>query len=100
DAMVERALALEIQHGVHDVPERLRLRGATALRNVSHEQHRGSSLLRQAHEARRAFADLSYVARGAFEVVGVGGLNRVHEHDLRAEGARVMDDRLEPGLAQ
>jgi hypothetical protein len=31
-----------------------------------------------------------------FELVGVGGLNRVHEHHLRVQGARVMRDRLEP----
>ncbi len=39
-ALVERALALEVEHGVHDVLERLRARDAAALRDVAHHEHR------------------------------------------------------------
>ena len=98
--MVERALALEIKHGVHDVLEGLGPRDAAAFRHVSHEQHGGARLLREPHQTRRALPYLADVAGRAFEVIGVRRLNRVHEHDLRVEGARVVGDRLEPGFSQ
>ena len=67
---------------------------------MPYEQHRGARLLGQPHEARRTLAHLADVARGAFELVGVGGLNRVDEHHLRVQGVRMVRDRLEPGFPQ
>ncbi len=42
----------------------------------------------------------SHVARCAFELVGVGGLDRVDEHDAGPQRTRVIGDRLEPRFAQ
>ena len=67
-AMIERALALEVEHRVHDVLERLRPRDAAALGDVADHEHRGAGILREAHEARRALAHLPDVPRRAFEI--------------------------------
>ena len=67
-AVVERVLALEVEHRVDDVLERLRPRDAAALRDVPDDEHRGAALLGEPHEARGALAHLPDVARRAFEV--------------------------------
>src|SRR5439155_782580 len=63
DAVIQRALALEVEDRVHDVLERLGARDAAALGYVPDEQHRGPRLLREAHQPGRALPHLTHVAR-------------------------------------
>jgi len=100
DAVVERALALEVEHRVHDVLERPGSRDAAALGHMADEQHRRSGLLGEPHQPRRAFPHLTHVARRALELVRVRGLDRVDEHHAGLERARVVHDRFQPCLAQ
>ena len=77
-------VALEVQHRVDDVLERLRAGDAAALRDVPDDEHRGAGLLREAHESRGALAHLADVARRAFEVAGEDGLDGVDDQHGRA----------------
>ena len=67
-AMIERVLALEVEHRVDDVLERLRAGDAAALGDVADDEHRGAALLREAHQPRGALAHLPDVARRALEI--------------------------------
>src|SRR5256886_15581388 len=58
----EGALALEVQHRVDDVLERLGTGDAAALGHVAHQEHGRSGLLGEAHEPRGAVAHLAHVA--------------------------------------
>src|SRR6266516_927312 len=100
DPVVQRALALEVEDRIDDVLERLGAGDAAALRHVPDEQHGGPCFLREAHEPGRALPYLAHVPRRALELVRVGGLDRVDEHDAGAERVRVIGDRFEPRLAQ
>src|SRR2546426_12704862 len=67
---------------------------------VPDEHPRGPRLFREAHEPGGTLPHLAHVAGRAFELVGVGGLDRVDEHDAGPQCVGVMRDRLEPRLAQ
>ncbi len=98
--MVEAALALEVEYGVHDVLEGPWARDAPVLGDVAHEQHGGPRFLGEPHESRGALAHLANVAGRALQRLGVAGLDRVQEQHARAERRRVMQDGLEPGFAE
>src|SRR3989442_395685 len=98
--VIERVLAFEVKDGVHDVLERLRPGDPAPSRHVPDEQYRGPGLLGEAHQPCRTLPHLAHVSGRALELVGVGGLDRVDEHDAGAERLRVMEDRLEPRLPQ
>src|SRR5882762_2368794 len=100
NAVIERALAFEVEHRIHDVLEGLRARDAAALGHVSDEQHGGSGFLGEAHQTGGTLAHLADVAGGAFEFFRVGRLDRVEQHDAGPQRRRVVHDRLEPRLAQ
>src|SRR5437773_3240416 len=100
DAMVEGRFALEVKDGVHDVLEGARSRDPAALGDVADEEHGGPRFLGEAHQPGGAVADLPDVAGRALELLGIGGLDRVHEDDAGAERGGVMDDRLEARFAE
>src|SRR5687767_6705271 len=62
DSMIERALALEVQHRVHDMLERLRAGDAAALRDVTDDEDGGAAVFGEPHQAGRTLADLPDVA--------------------------------------
>src|SRR5258705_2309982 len=100
DSVIECRFALEVQHGVHDVLERFGAGDAAALRHMTDEHDRGPRLLGEAHEPGGALAHLPDVAGSAFELLGIGGLHRVEQHDARFQLRRVMNDGLEPCLSE
>ena len=93
--MIERRLALEVEHRVHDVLERPRARDAAALGDVPDQEHGRAGFLGEAHQPRRALAHLADVAGRALERLGVGRLDRVDEAGRARRGAGVVQDRLE-----
>jgi len=98
--MVERALPLEVEHGVHHVLERLGAGDSATLGHVTDEEYRRARGLREPHQPCGALPHLAHVARRALELLRVGGLDRVHEHDAAAQRPRVVQDRLESSLAE
>ena len=94
-ALIEKSFALEVEHRVDDVLERLWARDAAALRDVPDDEHRRSRFLREAHQPRGAFAHLADVSRRAFELVREDRLDRVDEHRLRPHCGSGRENRLE-----
>ena len=95
DAVVEHAFALEVEHRVDDVLERLRSGDSAALRDVADDEDRGAGFLREAHQSRGALAHLPDVAGRALEIAGEDRLDRIDDErvgPLRAGGG---EDRLE-----
>ena len=88
--VVERALALEVQHRVHDVLERLGTGDAAPFRHVADQQHRRPRFLGEPHEPGGRLAHLAHVPWRSFELLGISGLDRVDEHDAAAERPRVV----------
>ncbi len=99
-AVIERALALEVQNRIDDVLERPRTRDAAALRDVAHDEDGGAALLREAHQARGALAHLPDVAGRALEITGVNSLDGVDDEHRRRRRGRRRNDRLEVCLAE
>ncbi len=98
--MIERVLPLEVEDGVHDVLEGLGAGDAAPFRDVPDDEDGRAALLREAHQSRRALADLPDVARRPFEIAGVDGLNGVHDEDGGSHRRRRGEDRLEVRLAE
>src|SRR5258708_27341145 len=99
-AVIERALALEVENRIDDVLERPRTRDAAALGDVANDEDRGAALFCEAHQARGALAHLSDVARRAFKITSVNGLDGVDDEHRRRSRGRRRNDRLEVGLAE
>ena len=95
DAVIEHALALEVQHRVDDVLERLGTGDAPALGDVANGEHRRLRFLREAHQSRGALPHLPDVSRRALEIAREDRLDRVDEHRLRAQRRARREDRLE-----
>src|SRR5687768_10694311 len=84
DTMIDAVLALEVEHGVHDVLERLWPRDAAAFRDVSDDEDGRAALLGESHEPRGALANLPDVSRRALQITGEQGLDGVHDEHVRA----------------
>ena len=92
------ALALELEHAVHEVLEHARAGERALLGHVAHEDHRHAALLRHAHQAPGDLAHLPDGARRAGHAVRVEGLHGVDHADVGPLGLERGDDRLEIGL--
>jgi len=99
-AMIERALALEIEHGVNDVLEGLRAGDAAAFGDVPDDEYGRAAFLGEAHETRRAFAHLPHVARRAFEIRREHRLDGIDYERRGTDRRRGGEDGLEIGLAE
>ena len=98
--MIERRLAFEVQHGVHDVLEGLRPSDATALRDVPDEHDRGTGLFGKPHETRGTFADLADIPGRALQLFGIRGLDGIEQDDARLELRGMMENGFEPRLTE
>src|SRR5438093_548397 len=74
-AVIERVLALEVEHRANDVLERLGAGDAAALGHMPDHEHGGRRLFGVAHEARGTFAHLADVPGRALQVRREDGLN-------------------------
>ena len=98
--MIGGALALEVEHGVHDVLERLGTGDAATLGDVTDDEHRGAGLFREAHEPRCALAHLAHVAWRAFEVAREDRLDGIDDHHRGPHARGGGEDGLEIRLAE
>ena len=94
------ALALELQHAVHEVLEHPRARQRALLRDVADEQHRDVARLRQPRDPVRDLAHLADGARRAGQVGGVQRLDRVDHAHLGPLGVERRQHRVEIGLRE
>ncbi|MEY3701178.1 MAG: hypothetical protein RI891_470, partial [Gemmatimonadota bacterium] len=98
--VVPRALALEVEHRVHDVLEGLRAGDATALGDMSDDEHRRARLFREPHQTGGTLSHLPDIPRRALEVPGEDGLDGVDDEDGGRRLRRRRQDRLEIRLAE
>src|SRR5437763_12159297 len=82
-SMVEGGLALEIEHRVDDVLERLRSRDPAGFSDVPNDEDRRSTRLREAHQARGTLAHLTDIARTSPEIGRENRLNRIDDQFRR-----------------
>jgi hypothetical protein len=100
DAVVQPARALEVEHRVHDVLQRLGPRDPAPLGDVAHEEDGGSGLLGEALEAGGALAHLPHVPRRPFQLGGVDRLDRVDQEDVRRALGGAQEDAVQLGFGQ
>ena len=100
ESEAREALALEGQHHIDDVLERLGPGERPVLGHVADEHHRHAVLLGIRLEQRRAAADLANRAGRAFELVGGHRLDRVDDDQRRGGCLRRGDDALHGCLGQ
>ncbi len=89
------ALALEIEHGIHDVLERLRTGEIPVLRDVPDEHDRHVPALRCEEQVRRNFAHLADAAGRRLKTDGEDRLNRIDDHERGLEPLDLLQDALE-----
>ena len=87
-----RPLALEVQHGVDQMLERLGPGQGAVLGHVADEDDRDAVLLGQLHQPQRALANLADAAGRAFELVDGHGLDRVDDQGDGPRLAGQLDD--------
>jgi hypothetical protein len=73
---------------------------AATLSHVPHHDDRGAALLGEAHQLAGALPHLPYIPRCALQHPGIYRLDRVDHHDVGANRADCLDNRLQPGLSQ
>ena len=100
DAMRVMALALEVQHRVDDVLERLRPGEAAFLRDVADEERRDVLRLGREQQLRRRLAHLADAAGRRLHLQREHGLDRVDDDQRRLEPGHLLEDALEAGLGQ
>ena len=86
------ALALEVDHRVDQVLERLRAGDRAVLRDVADEDHRDAVALGELHQAERRFADLADAPGRPVELVDGRGLDRVDDDEARSLGTGDLAD--------
>src|SRR5919204_4115905 len=94
------ALALEIQHGVDDMFERLRTRKAAILRHVAHEKCRNVAALRHEQQLRRRLADLADAAGRRLKLERKDRLHRIDDDERRLDARDLFEDALEARLGK
>ena len=93
-------LALEVQHGVHDVLQRLRAGEAPVLRHVPDEKGRNILPLRGEEQLRGRLAHLADAAGGGLEAEREHGLDRVDDDERGTEARDLLEDALEARLGE
>ena len=79
-------IALEIQHRVDHVFEHARPGDLPFLGDVTDQQHRGAAGLGEAHQFRRALAQLRDGARRRLDALRIHGLNGIDDQHARRRG--------------
>ncbi len=93
-------LALEIQHGVDDVLQRLRAGEIAVLRDVA-DQHDGDIFpLGCEQQMRGHFAHLSDAAGGRLEPRGKDRLDGIHDDQRRLQSLDLFENALQTGFRQ
>jgi hypothetical protein len=98
DPVRAAAFALELEHDVDQVLERLGPGDRAVLGDVTDEDRRRAGGLGVRHEARRALAHLRQRAGDRIELPGVHGLDRVEREHRRLERACVVQHLVDVGL--
>ena len=93
-------LALEVQHGVDDVLERLRAGEAAVLGDVADEEGRDVLSLGREQQLRRRLAHLADAAGRRLELQREDRLHRVDDDERRLEAGDLLEDPLEAGLGE
>ena len=94
------ALALEVQHRVDDVLERLRAGEAAVLRDVADEERRDVLPLGGEQQLRRRLAHLADAAGRRLELQREHRLDRIDDDQRRLDARDLLEDALEAGLGQ
>ena len=93
-------IALEIQHGIHDVFQHARTGQLAIFGHVPHQHYGRPAGLGQAREMRRTLAHLRHAARGAAQGVAVHRLDRVDYCDLGTFGLQNGQNFFELNFGQ
>ena len=94
NAVRHLAVALEVQHGVHNVLQHLWTRDGAVFVDVTDENRRNIERLGAAHDRVRAFAHLCDAAGRRIEIGKVHRLDGVDHYDIRFFGANVLHHEL------
>jgi hypothetical protein len=78
-------LALEVEHGVHQVLEHARPGQRPFLGHVANQERRDATSLGERHQAGAALAHLGHAARRGLDVGQKDGLDRVHDQGTRLD---------------
>jgi hypothetical protein len=93
-------VALEIEHGIHDVFEHARPGQRALLGHVADQNHRDAGLFGQPGQLRRAFAHLRHRARRRTELLRPQRLDRVDHRHLRLRSLQRGEDLFQIDLGQ
>ena len=94
------ALALEVEHRVDDVLERLGTGEAAVLRDVADEERRHVLSLGREQQLRRRFAHLADAARRRLELQREDRLDRIDDDQRRLDAGDFLEDPLEAGFRE
>ena len=94
------ALALEVEHGVDDVLERLRSGEAAVLRDVADEERRHVLALRREQQLRGRLAHLADAAGRRLKLQREDRLNGVDDDERRLDAGDLLEDPLETGFGE
>ena len=94
------ALALEIQHRVDDVLERLRTGEAAVLRHVSDEQRRNVPPFRGEEQLGRRLTHLADTAWRRLELEREHGLDGIDDHEGRLDAGDFLEDALQTRFSE
>ena len=100
DAVRVMLLALEIEHGVDDVLERLRAGETAVLRDMADEERRDVLPFRGEQQLRRRLANLADAAGSGLELQREDGLDRIDDDERRAKAGDLLEDALETGFGE
>ena len=100
DAVRVMLLALEIEHRVDDVLERLRAGEIAVLRDVADEKGRDVLPLRGEQQLRCGLAHLADAAGRRLELEREDGLDRIDDDERRAKPRDLLEDALETGFGE
>jgi hypothetical protein len=94
-AKARMRITFEIKDRVDDMLEHARTGDRAFLRHVTDEEHDHAALLGEPRQLGGTFADLRDAARGRGEHVGVRGLDRIDNDELRLRRIDCGDNRFE-----
>src|SRR5262249_15279545 len=94
------ALALEVEHGVHNVLEGAGTGYGALFGDMANDEDGYVTAFGKAHQAEGAVADLADAAWGRNDLGGGDGLDGVHDDEGGLEALGKLDDGLQLGLRQ